>query len=144
MNFKDFLFQQQLLENLDTVIDSDMLITETELGDLEIAKVIEQGIDKIQLPDIKKVLGVISTLASNVGGKTADIIKLFSPSGIRKIKDFISNGIIDSREVQHMLHKLEKDRYKGYKGFEQFITDMKSDNPALLDSIKDAVKKLIS
>lgn len=144
MRFKDFLYQQELLEKLDIVVEDNMVINESQLGDLEIANVIQKGLDKIEIPDIKKLIGTLAAIANKIGAKTSDIIKLFSPSGIKKIKKFISDGIIDSREVQNILHSLERDRYKGYKGFEQFVADMKEDNPALLDSIKDAVKRLIA
>ena len=143
MNFKDFCVKTDLLDEFDTTITGYEPWTEANLGDLDMANVISSGLNKITLPNIKKVIGVLAVVAKFSGKKVRDIMTLFSSEGISNIRNFIEKDIIGSAEVQHIMTKFDPDRYKGFKGFEQFVSDMKTENPSIFDSLSKAVQRVI-
>ena len=143
MNFTDHCMITDLLEEFDLVLENYETHTEGEMGDLDAGNIIKQGLAKLNGP-VGTIVGVISAVAKLTGKKSTDILKLFSQEGVAKVKEFIKNNILGSEEVKYMMHKFDKDRYKGYKGFEQFVKDMQEDNPKILDSLKMAVQKIVS
>jgi len=145
MDFKYFCLKTDILENFDAEIKEYESLNEAGLGDLEIAKVIMSGLDDIKGSDVKAIVGTIAVVAKLTGRRVKDIIKLFSNDGFTKIRNFIKNDIIGSEELQYIL-KLKDDpnRYKGYKGLESIILDMKANNPKLMDSLKKVVDRLLA
>jgi len=145
MDFKYFCLKTDLLEEFDSMLSEYESLNEASLGDLEVANVIMNGLDGIKGPDVKAILGVLATIAKFSGRKVRDIIKLFSKDGFMKIRNFIENDIIGSEEIQYMLKmKNDVNHFKGYKGLENYIQNMKDENPAIADSLKKAVDRLLA
>jgi len=145
MEFKYFCLKMDLLEEFDAELTKYESLNEANLGDLDIANVIMTGLGELKGPDVKAILGTLAVIAKLTGRRVRDIIKLFSNEGFQKIRKFIENDIIGSEEIQYML-KLKDDpnRYKGFKGLESVILDMKANNPKLMDSLKKAVDRLLA
>lgn len=144
LSFKDFWDKQELLEEFDAVALQVETINEANMGDLDIANVIMNNLDKIPSINVRQIIGAIVGAAKFAGKKLTDVVKLFSKEGMAKIRKFIENDILGTEEIKYIRRKFDKDRYKGYKGFEQFLRDMKEDNPTIYDSLIKAVNKLLS
>lgn len=146
MKFKDFYEKENLVKEFDEhITNTSTYMTESNLGDLEIGNVIMSGLDTIKSQDVKAILGVLATVAELSGKRVKDIIKLFSKEGFNKIKNFIDNDILGSEEIKYMRRmKDDPNRYKGFKGLEQYIRDMEEHNPKILDSIKKAVDRIVA
>ena len=145
MDFKYFCLKTDLLEDFDGELKDYESLTEANLGDLDVANVIKSGLDGMKSPDVKSIVGSLAVVAKLTGKKVRDIIKLFSNEGFKRIRGFIENDIIGSEEVQYMLKMYrDPDHYKGYKGLENFIIDMKEKNPKISDSLRKAVDKIFA
>ena len=143
MNFSDYSFRYDLLEDFESVINNYKTLTEADLGDLQIAKVIEKGLDEIKLPSVKAVVGVVADMAKKSGATTSDILNLFSKDGLSKIVNGIKDNILNTAELKYIIRYFDPNRYKGYKGLEQYIKDMQEENPSILDPIKKIATKFI-
>ena len=142
MKFKDFFEKDDLVEQFNM---NDGELNESNLGDLEIGKVIMSGLDTIDSQDVKAILGVLAGVAEFSGRRVRDIIKLFSKEGFMKVKNFIETDILGSDEVKYMRRmKNYPSRYKGFLGLQNYIKDMEEHNPKILDSIKKVVDRLLS
>jgi len=145
MNFKYFCLKTDLIEEFNEELKEYESLNESNLGDLYVANVIMSGLDGLKSPDVKSIIGSLAVIAKLTGRKVRDIIKLFSNEGFTKVRDFISNDIIGSEEVQYMMTMFkDPDNYKGYKGLENFIMDMKNNNPKIANSLKKAVDRLLA
>ena len=145
MKFEDFCMRTDLMEELDLIITDHESLNEAHIGDLDIASVIMTGLDGIKSQDIKALVGGLAVVAKLMGKKVRDVIKLFSNEGFTKIREFIKNDLLGTEEIKYLIRmKDDPNRYKGFKGLEQYIRDMKEDNPQLIDSLKKAVNRLIS
>jgi len=145
MNFKEYYIKNEILIEFDEELKSYKSLNENHIGDLDIANVIMAGLDKIKGPNMKSIMSALAGIAGFTGKKSKDIMKLFSKEGIEKIRNYIDDDIIGSKEIKFITRKLkDPDRYQGFKGLQQFIKDMKEDDPRLMDSLKKAVDKVIS
>ena len=145
MRFEDFCMKMDLLEEFDLVITEHSSLNEGNLDNLDSETVIMTGLDQIKSQDVKALVGSLPIVANLMGKKVRDIIKLFSNDGFKKIRGFIDNDIIGSEEVKYMIRmKNDPKRYKGYSGLEQYIRDMKEDNPKILDSLEKAITRILA
>ena len=142
--FRDYWDKIEVLEEFDAELIEYTSLNEANLGDYELARVIGSGLDKIKTPNVRKIMGTIANIAKFSGRKVSDIVSLFSKNGVSKIKKFIDNDILGSEEIKYITRKFDENRYKGYKGFEQFIRDMKEDNPRIFDSLVKATKRIVT
>lgn len=143
--FEDFCMRTDLMEQFDLIITDYESINEAQIGDLDIANVIMTGLDGIKSQDVKALIGGLATIAKLMGRKVRDVIKLFSNEGFTKVRDFIDSDILGSEEIKYLIRmKDDPNRYKGFKGLEQYIRDLKEDDPHLLDSLKKAVNRILT
>jgi len=144
MNFKYFCLKTDLIEQFDAVLNDYTSLTEANLADLSVSAVIMDGINNMKSKDVKSIISTLAVVAKLTGRTVKDIIKLFSREGFTKIKDFIQNDIIGSEEIQFMLNIMEDPNYyKGYKGLEHIVLDMKNNNPKLASSFRKIVDKIL-
>lgn len=143
LTFKEFCFKDDLLKEFDECIKNTPRLNEADYSDLGLASIITKNLDSITIPNIRSVLGIISVIFKYIGKKGKDIMQLFSPEGLDKIKAFIKDDILGSKELRYIIKTFDPDKYKGYKGFEQYISDMKQDQPELFDSLVKGIKNII-
>ena len=143
LTFENYVFLSDLMEDFDKVLEGRATLTEADFSDLGLAKVIEQGLDTIELPSIKAIIGAIAGVAKTAGAKASDLIKLFSKEGIAKVKGVLQS-FMDTAEMKYLIRKFDKNRYKGFKGLEQYIADMKEENPTIVDKLQELVQKIVA
>ena len=132
MTFKDYYIKKEIINEFDEELLHYTSLTENHIGDLDIANVIMTGLDKIKGPNMKSIMSALAAIADFTGKKSKDVMKLFTKEGIEKIKNYIDDDIIGSKEIKFITRKLkDPDRYKGFKGLQQFIKDMNEEDPKL-------------
>jgi len=132
MSFSDYIIIEQLLSELDDILVNGRILFESQ-NDFAFS----DKVDAIGSPTVKAIFKSLGAAAMYGGKKANQLGKLITPTGISELKSALADGFFNSSEIKYITRKLkDPTRYKGYSGFEQFITDLKEDNPKLLDNLK--------